>query len=48
MRQVHSTYRGWTIWTKNVHGWWLATQVGHTRLMADTLAGLRALIRDRG
>jgi len=49
MRDVtqHSTYGGWTIWTRNYCGMWKATRYdrGSLPLAADTLAGMRAIIR---
>ena len=48
MSDMHSTYKGWTIWRKNVHGMWSATKLGHLPLAADTLAGMRRIITDQG
>lgn len=40
------SYRGWTIWPPNIHGMWSATRAGHLSYAADTLAGIKAIIRD--
>lgn len=40
---VIRNYRGWTI--ERNPGWWYATQLGELPLMADTLDGLKDLIR---
>lgn len=45
-RVYHSTYKGWTIETKDVHGLWLATRLGELSLRADTLGGLKRYITD--
>lgn len=39
-------YKGFTIWEKNVHGMWTATNysAGYSQLAADTLQGLKQLI----
>ena len=37
-------YKGWIISPKNVHGMYSAWKSGHTRLAADTLAGMRQII----
>lgn len=37
-------YRGWYI-EHTLTGWWVARTPGSARLMADTLGGLKALIR---
>lgn len=45
---MHSEYMGWTIWPRNRNGMWTATNYsgGKGQLSADTLAGLKQLIRD--
>lgn len=40
---LHSRYKGFSIWRKDYAGYWIAT--GNTRLRADTLAGLKRLIK---
>lgn len=40
-------YYGWAIERVFPSGYWLARKVGETRLMADTLDGLRGLIRSQ-
>lgn len=44
--QFHSEYKGWIVWTRNVHGMWTATNFtdGYGQVSADTLAGLRQAI----
>lgn len=43
---MHSEYKGWLIWPKNVHGLWTATNysAGFPQLAADSLAGLKQFI----
>ena len=40
-------YRGCIIWPKNVYGMYSAFVDGHGQVAADTLAGIKQLIRER-
>jgi hypothetical protein len=46
MTNEHREYRGWVIYRVSPSGYWQAWKSGYLRLTADTLAGLRALIRE--